>query len=116
MEQRLAAAASYVFLLPALLLMFLPRYRGSRFVRFHAMQSILLTGVEIALGVIAYLLLNVAPILGVLLGALTAIGAGILWALLVIKTLQGKWFEVPGLGQVAARMQPKEAREWKAAA
>ncbi len=116
MEQRLAAAASYFLLLPALVLMFLPRYRGSQFVRFHAMQSILLTGAEIVLGVVAYFLLNLAPIFGVLLGALTAIGAGILWALLVIKALQGKWFEVPGLGRFAARMQPGETQDWKAAA
>jgi uncharacterized membrane protein len=91
--ERVAAAIAYLTLVPAAALLFLPAFRGSRFVRFHAFQSILLWGIFIVVTVIALFLSDLA-----------SLAMFFLWVVLTVKAWQGERFEVPFLGALAARL------------
>jgi uncharacterized membrane protein len=104
--ERLAAAMGYFTLLPATVLLFLPAFRGSRFVRFHAWQSILLWGVFFLASLAAILLSNIAAAVPLLmLGILGSLAMFFLWIVLSLKAWQGEWFELPLLGMLAERMR-----------
>ncbi len=81
------------------------------FVRFHAMQSIVVTIAIIALSIafgIFSLILGAVPILGWLVGLLLSLGfsvAGfVLWIYLMYRAWQGDEWEVPVVGTYARRM------------
>ena len=73
--------------------------KENRFVRFHAMQSIItfggLTVLSIALGMIPFVNLVVLPILGIL--------QLILWIVLMVKAYQGQLFKLPVIGDMAEK-------------
>jgi len=104
--ERLAAAAAYLSFVPAAILLFLPAFRGNRFVRFHAWQSVLLWG-AFALGTVIapFLSERGAAIFFLLLGVLAVLAMFFLWAVLSIKARQGEWFELPLLGKLAGRLR-----------
>ncbi|AJY77637.1 DUF4870 domain-containing protein [Paenibacillus beijingensis] len=74
--------------------------KKSRFVKFHAMQSILVSAVFIT----ANLLLGVLPFIGWLIGLLLAPAAFLLWIGLMLAALQGRWARLPVIGDIAERM------------
>ena len=80
-------------------IIFLVIEKKDRFVRFHALQSIIVFGV---LTVISAVLSNI-PFIGGMLGALTGIIIFILWIVLMIKAYQGEWFSIPVAGDIAAK-------------
>ena len=103
--ERLAAASGYFTLVPAVVLLFLPAFRKSRFVRFHAWQSILLWGVFFLASLTGILLSNIAAaVVLLLLGILGSLGMFFLWAVLSLKAWQGVRFELPLFGQLAERL------------
>lgn len=75
----------------------------NKFVRFHAMQSIVvfgaLTVVEIVLGFI--------PILGFILGALLGLSGFVLWLWLMYKAYQGEMYKLPWAGDFAEQQVNK---------
>jgi uncharacterized membrane protein len=81
------------------------------FVRFHAMQSIVVTiaviALSIALGILS-LILGAVPIVGWLVGLLLSLGfsvAGfVLWIYLMYRAWQGDEWEVPVVGTYARHM------------
>ena len=103
--ERMAATAAYFTPLPAAIILFLPAFRQSRFVRFHAWQSVLVWGVFLLLTVAALLLSNVAAVaLFLLFGVLAALAMLFLWAVLTLKAWQGERFELPVFGALAGRL------------
>jgi uncharacterized membrane protein len=103
--ERLAAAGGYFTLVPAVVLLFLPAFRKSRFVRFHAWQSILLWAVFLLASLTGILLSNIAAaVVLLLLGILGSLGMFFLWAVLSLKAWQGERFELPLFGQLAERL------------
>lgn len=103
---RLAAALAYLTLVPGVVLLFLPPYRESRFVRFHAWQSILLWGLFVVVTIVSLLLSNVAAAIYFLLfGILASLAMFFLWIVLSFKAWQGDRFELPLLGMLAERMR-----------
>ena len=73
-RERGAAAIAYLTLVPAAVLLLLPAFRGSRFVRFHAWQSVLLWGVFFCVTLLALILSNMAAaIVFLFLGILIAL-------------------------------------------
>lgn len=103
--ERIAATVAYLPILPAAVLLFLPAFRQSRFVRFHAWQSVLLWSVFLVLTVVALLLSNVAAaVVFLLFGILASLAMFFLWALLTLKAWQGERFELPVFGTLAARL------------
>lgn len=104
--ERLAAAMGYCTLVPAAVLLFLPAFRNSRFVRFHAWQSLLLWGVFFLASLVAVFLSNfTGAIVLLLVGILVSLAMFFLWIVLSVKAWQGERFELPGFGMLAGRMR-----------
>ena len=79
--------------------------KKSKFVRFHAMQSILLFG-----GIfIANVVLGFIPILGWLVGLLLSLASFVLWIVLMWKAFQGETYKLPYVGAMADKQLAKMA-------
>jgi len=110
MDANIAGGLSYIAgWITGLIFFFMEKQ--NRFVRFHAMQSILFS-----VGLIAfYVLIDVVsfalafasiPFIGLLLsgaGFLVGLGTLVVWIFLVINAFQGKYFKLPVLGAYAER-------------
>jgi uncharacterized membrane protein len=98
LEANLAAALSYLLGFISGVV-FLVIEKENRFVRFHALQSVLAFG-----GItLIWMLLNAIPLLGFVLGVLVIIPASaVLWLLLMFKAYQGEDFKLPIVGPIAA--------------
>jgi len=73
------------------------------YVRFHAMQSILLW-VTMAVVYVGLMILGLAmPFLWATLSWLVWLGFFILWIMMVIKAYQGERFKLPVIGQMAEK-------------
>jgi len=105
-QERAVAAVTYLTLIPAAVLLFLPQFRKSRFVRFHAWQSIFLWAAFFVLTVVGLLLSNVAAaMVFLLLGIVFSLGMFFLWLVLSVKAWQGEVFKLPVFGAVAERLR-----------
>ena len=104
MQPNVEAGLSYLFGWITGLIFFLVE-KQNRFVRFHAMQSILFFG---GLTVIEFILrfISNVPLLGFFAGLVWAV-LGIIgfvgWILLLINGFQGKYFKLPIVGDYAER-------------
>jgi len=86
-------------------LIFLLVERSSGYVRFHAMQSLLVFGLISVAGVVVQLLPGVGAFLGGVLGLL----AVVLWIVLMVKAWQGERFKLPLIGDEAERQAARMA-------
>ena len=77
-----------------------------KFVRFHAMQSIL-TFVAITIIFIILSILLIIPVLGLLLYLLAGLATFILWIFLMIQAYQGKMYKLPVIGDYADKWSNK---------
>ena len=107
---------AYVALVPAIMFLAVSSLGSSRFVRFHAWQSILfaVASVMAALGTrLLFFVLSVIPFVGFLLALLSiglvALAIVVLWGVLVLKAALGEAFELPWLGPFAAQLATKES-------
>lgn len=80
-------------------LIFILIEKENRFVRFHAMQSIITFGGLMVIGIV----LGMIPALGLMLSLFISIGQLILWILLMIKAYQGEYFKLPVVGDLAEK-------------
>ena len=95
-EPRLAAVLCYLlWIMGGILLLTIER--ESRFVRFHALQSILYSS-AVALTLVAFALLGLYWLSAALFASSVA---GSLF--LMYRAARGDWFQVPGLGWLAER-------------
>jgi uncharacterized membrane protein len=98
-----AGALSYLFGIITGVIFFVLE-KDNQFVRFHAMQSILVNATFIVLAIILSIF-SVIPILGWIVGLLgnmiLGIVAIILWLVLMFKAFQGQEWEVPIIGKYA---------------
>lgn len=97
METNTLAGLSYFTWIAALIIFLVEKQ--NRFVRFNAMQEILLT----VAWVIAGWILGLIPFLGIVLGPLVWIAGFVLWLICVINAFQGKYFKLPVIGDYAER-------------
>jgi uncharacterized membrane protein len=98
MEQNVAGLLCYIGLWVTGLVFFLVE-KENRFVRFHAMQSIVVFG---ALTVVS-IILSVIPIIGWIGGILLWIVALVLWIVLMVKAYQNQWYKLPWAGDFAEK-------------
>ncbi|MBM7567919.1 DUF4870 domain-containing protein [Paenibacillus sacheonensis] len=84
-------------------LLFLALEKRSTFVKFHAMQSILLSVFFCVINIV----LGFLPFIGWFLGLLLAPLSFILWIALMLLALQGRWFKVPIIGDFAEQQAAK---------
>ncbi len=103
--ERIAATIAYLTFLPAAVALLLPAFRRSRFVRFHAWQSLLVWALFTVLTVAALFLSDfAAAVVFLLFGILASLGMFFLWAVLTFKAWQGERLELPVFGRLAARL------------
>jgi uncharacterized membrane protein len=107
LDQNIAGLLSYV-LGPLTGLVFFLLEKENRFVRFHAMQSIVVGIASFAFWIVFSILSTIlafVPILGWILSAIVGMVAGlgffVLWIVLMVKAFQGEEWEVPVLGKYA---------------
>ena len=104
MQENVAVALSYVFGWVSGLIIFLLE-KKNRTVRFHAMQSILISvAITIAFFLIGFL--GALPGIGILFGLigwLLDIAVFIGWLLLIINAFQRRYYKLPVVGDYAER-------------
>ncbi|MEC0182452.1 hypothetical protein P4H61_13265 [Paenibacillus peoriae] len=96
LDENIAAVLCYLFaFLGALAFVMLEK--KSRFVLFHALQSIFLFTALM----IGHVLAGFIPLLGPLLASLLTLAGLALWIILLIGAGQGKWLKLPWIGDLA---------------
>ena len=73
--------------------------KENKFVRFHAMQSMVTFGFLFVLGIF----LGILPVIGWVIIPFLWIGELVLWILLMIKAYQGERFALPIAGEIATK-------------
>ena len=73
--------------------------KESKFVRFHAMQSIIVFG----LYTVVILILRFIPAIGLVLSGILGLIAFILWIVLMVKAAQGEKYKLPWAGDLAEK-------------
>jgi uncharacterized membrane protein len=76
------------------------------FIRFHAMQSIIVFG-AISVFSIVFGILFAVPFLGAILGSFLWIASVVLWIILMVKAYQGERFKLPIAGDLAEKYSAK---------
>lgn len=98
MDANVAALLSYVLGFITGLIFYLIE-KDNKFVRFHAMQSMIVFGSLLVIGII----LPLFPVIGWILSPILWIGNVVLWILLMIKAFQGEYFKLPIAGDIAEK-------------
>ena len=87
-------------------LIFLLIEKDSKFVRFHAIQSI---ATFVVFFVLIFIFLFI-PVIGWIIDILLYIGMFILWILLMYKAYQGEMFKLPIIGNIAEKNSKPAAK------
>ena len=87
----------YIGIIAAILFVILEK--ESKYVRFHAIQSIIVSGFFIILSSV----LGMIPVIGWGLLPIVGIVGIILWIILMVKSYQGEYFKVPIAGDIAEK-------------
>ena len=98
MKPNLAGLLCYLFTWVSGLI-FLLIEKESKFVRFHAIQSL---ATFVAFFVLIFIFVFI-PIIGWIIDILLYIGAFILWIFLMYKAYQGEMFKLPIVGAIAEK-------------
>ena len=98
MEENVAGLLCYLVGWVSGLVFFLIE-KDSKFVKFHAMQSIV---TFVALTVIMWIA-NVIPLIGWLIAGLVGLLALVLWIVLMVKAYRGEKFKLPVIGDLAEK-------------
>jgi len=121
LDENIAALLSYVFGWVSGLIFFLME-KDSRLVRFHAMQSILLSAAAIVIGIVFWI---VAVVSSLVVSYISGILGGIVWIVMMlagfliglgivigaiiclVKAFQGQYFKLPVIGNFAEKFSAK---------
>ena len=98
LDQNVAGLLCYVIGWVTGLIFFLME-KENQFVRFHAMQSIIVFGGLTVIGII----ISVIPLLGWVISSLLSLLALVLWILLMVKAYQNTWYKLPWVGDLAEK-------------
>jgi len=107
LSENAAGALAYLTFLPAIVFLLLPPYCNSRFVRFHAWQSVFLSIAWFAIS----LALSVLMVFRVLYGLALVLAINWIiwlalagcWLLCLLASLNGRRLRLPVLGRLAER-------------
>lgn len=105
MTDNVAGMLAYITIIPAIIFLVMEPYNKNRFVRFHSFQCLFfcvgLIVLQIGLSILA-----VVPFMALLtipLHFLVAIGALIVWIILLLKANQGQMYKLPVIGDMAEK-------------
>ena len=79
---------------------FLVLEQRNRFVRFHAIQSIITFGTITVAGI----LLGLIPVVGGAFSAVIGIMGFIVWIIMIVKASSGEWYKLPWVGDAAEKI------------
>ncbi|MGA9389915.1 MAG: DUF4870 domain-containing protein [Candidatus Sulfotelmatobacter sp.] len=105
LADNVAGMLAYVTIIPAIIFLVIEPYNRSRFVRFHSFQSIFF-GVAVFVIQVGLSVMTVVPLLIFITGPLhllVALGAFIVWIILLIKANQGQMYKLPVIGDLAEK-------------
>jgi uncharacterized membrane protein len=105
MADNVAGMLAYFTFIPALIFLVMEPYKRSRFIRFHAWQSLLFNAVWCALWIALRIIAHI-PFFGwltVLAWPLVMLGGFIIWIILVLKANQNQTFKLPMIGDIAEK-------------
>ncbi len=108
LDANIAAALAYI---PIIGIVFLVIEKGSRFVKFHSVQSLVLCAalfvIYLALTILGFIL-GMIPVLGWIASIVLffvwlalMIGSLVAWIIAIVKAFQGEWFKLPYVGDIA---------------
>ena len=80
-------------------LIFLLVEKNNKFVRFHALQSVVVFGVIFA----AQWIFSFIPGVGIIISGLLSILSVVLWIVLMVKGYQGEKYKLPWAGDIAEK-------------
>jgi len=114
LPESLAGALAYFTIIPAIVFLVVEPYNKNHFVRFHSFQSLGLCLVAVVVGallrVVGFMVFFI-PVLGHLLVWLVSMVVSLaffaIWAVLVVKALQGEMFKLPLVGDFAEQQAAK---------
>ena len=98
LDQNICALLGYLFGWISGLIFFLLE-KENKFVRFHALQSIILSAIPTAISII----LGWIPIIGWLVSTVCWILFAVCWIICMVKSYQNEWFKLPVIGDIAAK-------------
>ena len=98
MQANLAALLSYLLGFITGIIFYVIE-KDNKFVRFHAMQSIITFGALFVLNMV----LAFIPVIGWILMPIISIAALILWIVLMVKAYQGENYKLPIIGDLAEK-------------
>ncbi len=104
-NDNIAGALAYLTFVPAIILLLIEPYKRSRFVRFHAFQSLFLTAACLAMAIVFWAVGTIA-VLNLLLipiALIICLGVFLLVLILIIKAYQGETFKLPVIGDLAEK-------------
>jgi uncharacterized membrane protein len=107
LPENIAAVLSYLTIIPAVAFLYIDPFRRNRFVRFHAVQHLLLFGAAVAFGAgatLLWMILELLPFMRVLVFpfvGLISLGWLFVWLLLVVKAYHHEMFKLPWIGDYA---------------
>jgi uncharacterized membrane protein len=105
LTDNVAGMLAYVTIIPAIIFLVMAPYNRSRFVRFHAFQSIFFAVAWTVLW-IALTIVGMMPVLGwatIIVWPLLGLGGLIVWIILLLKANQGQMFKLPVIGDMAEK-------------
>jgi uncharacterized membrane protein len=105
LTDNVAGMLAYVTIIPAIIFLVMAPYNRSRFVRFHAFQSIFFAVAWTVLW-IALTIVGMMPVLGwatIIIWPLLGLGGLIIWIILLLKANQGQMFKLPVIGDMAEK-------------
>jgi len=105
LADNVAGMLAYVTFIPAIIFLVTPPYNQSRFIRFHSFQSIFLFVAVVAIQIVLSFL-TIVPLLIFLtapLHMLVALGALIVWIIVLLKANQGQMYKLPVIGDLAEK-------------
>ena len=116
MQPNVAGLLSYVLGWITGLVFFLIE-KENKFVRFHAAQSIIVSGALFIFYIVVMVLTTILAMIGLgvliplfaLINGLVGLAGLILWILLMVKAYQGEMFKLPIAGDMADKMANKTA-------
>jgi len=101
-EENLEGALSY-FMGIITGILFLILEKENKFVRFHAMQSILVSVAAMVILTVVGTILLFIPVIGWLIDMLLYLGALVLWLFLMFKAYKGEIYKLPIFGDFAEK-------------
>ena len=104
-----AGGLAYLTFIPAIIFLVMEPYNRNRFIKFHAWQEILLTGLYVVWAIIRLILVFVMPhifglgLLSFLIGMVVGLAFFIVWLIALIQAFNGKKFMIPVIGAIAEK-------------